>query len=56
MQLEVNNLIKNKTWKLVPRNLVKGPILKGRWVLNKKYNIDGSINKYKARQVVKEFL
>jgi hypothetical protein len=55
MQIELNNLSYNNTWDLVPRpsNI---PILKGRWVLNKKYKADGTLYKYKARWVVKGYL
>ena len=48
MQIEYNQLIKNNTWKLVPKPL-NYPIIKGRWVLNKKYNLEDNIPIYKAR-------
>ena len=55
MELEYNTLLKNNTWELVPRPKSK-PILKGRWVLNRKFKADGSLDKYKARWVVKGYL
>ena len=55
MELELNNLIKNNTWTLVSRPKSQ-PVLKGRWVLNKKYKANGTLDKYKARWVVKGFL
>ena len=55
MKLEIEDLLKSNTW-----NIVKKPnnttIIKGRWVLNKKYNLDNTIKKYKARWVAKGFL
>ena len=51
---EIDDLIKSNTQTLIlkPYN----SIIKGRQVLNIKYNLDNTINKYKARQVVKGFL
>jgi hypothetical protein len=55
MKLEIDDLIKSNTWALVikPNNT---PIIKVRWVLNKKYNLDNTIKKFKARWVAKGFL
>ena len=55
MQLEIEDLIKSNTWDITikPKNI---PIIKGRWVLTKKYNLDNTIRKYKARWVAKGFL
>jgi hypothetical protein len=55
MQLEVEDLIKSNTWTLVkrPKNAL---IIKGRWVLSKKLNLDNTVKKYKARWVAKGFL
>ena len=55
MQLEVDNLIKSNTQDIIikPKNI---PIIKGRQVLSKKYNLDNIIRKFKARQVAKGFL
>ena len=55
MQLEIEDLIKSNTWSIIirPNN---ASVIRGRWVLNKKYNLDNTIKKYKARQVAKGFL
>ena len=55
MQLEVNDLLKSNTWTILPKPN-RASIIKGRWVLNKQYNLDNSIKKYKARWVAKGFL
>ena len=55
MQIEVDNLIKSNTQDIIikPKNI---PIIKGRQVLSKKYNLDNIIRKFKARQVAKGFV
>ncbi|RVW87051.1 Retrovirus-related Pol polyprotein from transposon RE1 [Vitis vinifera] len=54
MQDELNMIEKNNTWELVDRSSHKKPIgVKG--VYRTKLNLDGSINKYKARLVVKGY-
>jgi len=55
MLLEIDDLLKNNTWDLIikPKNT---PIIKGRWVLNRKLNLNNTIKKYKARWVAKGFL
>jgi hypothetical protein len=55
MQQEIEDLINSNTWSIVerPKN---ASIIKGRWVLTKKYNLDNTIKKYKARWVAKGFL
>lgn len=55
MQIEIEDLIKSNTWSILPKPN-RAPIIKGRWVLNKKYNLDNTIKKYKARWVAKGFL
>ena len=45
---------KNDTWELVNRSQHKKPI-RVKWVYRTKLNADGSINKYKARLVVKGY-
>ena len=55
MQTEVENLIKSNTQDITIK-LNNIPIIKGRQVLSKKYNLDNTIRKYKARQVAKGFL
>jgi hypothetical protein len=51
---ELAALIKNETWTLVQRPKDKHA-LKTKWVLRRKYNEDGSIERYKARLVVKGY-
>ena len=48
MKIEVDDLIKTNTWNITnkPNNI---NIIKGRWVLSKKLNLDNTIKKYKAR-------
>ena len=54
MRLELTQLKKNNTWVLVPRPS-NSPVIKGRWVLNKKYQHNKDLI-YKARWVAKGFL
>lgn len=54
MQDEYHALLKNQTWTLVSPSDSKRPI-GCKWVFRVKENPDGSINKYKARLVVKGF-
>ena len=50
----MKSLISNRTWKLV--DLSPGYKTIGcKWVLRKKLKLDGSIDKFKARLVVKNF-
>lgn len=55
MDAEVSSLRKNQTWRLKRRSNIGGKVLHGKWVFRIKRNPDGSINKYKARWVVKGF-
>ena len=51
---EIDSIIKNKTWILV--DLPPGAKTIGcKWIFKRKYNPDGSIDKYKARLVAKGF-
>ena len=54
MQDELNMIDKNNTWELVDRPSHKKPI-GVKWVYRTKLNFDGSINKHKARLVVKGY-
>ena len=47
-------IYKNETWKLVDRPCNKN-VIGVKWVFKLKYNADGSINKHKARLVVKGY-
>ncbi|KAH9717402.1 retrovirus-related pol polyprotein from transposon RE2 [Citrus sinensis] len=55
MEDEYNALIKNETWTLIP-NDSSYKLIGNKWVYKVKENPDGTINKYKARLVVKGFL
>lgn len=51
---EIEFILQNHTWELV--DLPKGSETLGyKWIFKKKLNADGSIDKYKARLVVKRF-
>ena len=54
MDEEMAALQRNQTWDLVP--LLEGPKLFGcKWVFKRKMGSDGSIEKYKARLVIKVY-
>ncbi|RHN42089.1 putative RNA-directed DNA polymerase [Medicago truncatula] len=54
MDVEMKSIEKNRTWQLV--DLPKGKDAIGlKWVYKTKYNEDGSVQKYKARLVVKGY-
>lgn len=54
IQAEYDSLISNGTWEFA--DLPKGrKALNSKWVLKKKYNQDGSIDRYKARLVAKGY-
>ncbi|GKC16770.1 retrovirus-related pol polyprotein from transposon TNT 1-94, partial [Tanacetum coccineum] len=54
MNLEIQALEKNNTWKLVPLPTGKVPI-GSKWVFNIKRKADGNIERYKARVVAKRY-
>ena len=54
MQEELNMIEKNNTWELVDRPTHKKAI-GVKWVYRTKLNSDGSVNKHKARLVVKDY-
>ncbi|WVZ80055.1 hypothetical protein U9M48_027566 [Paspalum notatum var. saurae] len=54
MQREFHALQENKTWTLVPRQ-PGARIITGKWVFKHKLNSDGSLERYKARWVVRGF-
>ena len=54
MDTEMEALQKNKTWELVSLPIGKKPV-GCKWVYIIKYRVDGSIERYKARLVAKDF-
>ena len=54
MKAEMEMINKNDTWELVEQPQGKN-IISVKWVFRVKYNFDGSINKYKARLMVKGY-
>ena len=54
MEEEMRALAENETWDLVDASKGVKPI-RCRWVYKVKYNTDGSVNRYKARLVVKGY-
>ena len=54
MQKEVNMIEKNQNWKLVQRPQDR-KVIGVKWVYRTKLNANGSVNKHKARLVVKGF-
>jgi hypothetical protein len=54
MDIEVQALVRNKTWYLVPPDNVKN-MIDCKWVYKVKRKVDGSLDRYKARLVAKGF-
>ena len=54
MNEEINMIDKNETWELVDRPEDK-EVIRVKWVYKTKVNPDGSIQKHKARLVVKGY-
>lgn len=48
MEEEMASLIKNEVFEVVPIEQATSKLIESRWVLTKKYNSDGSMNKYKC--------
>nr|BAM42649.1 Polyprotein [Arabidopsis thaliana] len=55
MGSEINAQIGNHTWDLVPPPPPSVTIVGCRWIFTKKFNSDGSLNRYKARLVAKGY-
>ena len=55
MQTEISMINKNKTWELVSKPQGKHAI-GVKWIFRTKFNTDGTINKHKARLVVKGYV
>jgi hypothetical protein len=51
---ELKSLIDNKTWDIVPRP-PHSKVLDGRWVFKVKRNSDGSLDRFKARLVIRGY-
>ena len=54
IKVELDSILKNQTWELVDLPSGEKPI-GYKWIFKRKYFLDGSIEKYKARLVVKGF-
>lgn len=54
MNDEFRALVSNKTWTLVPHDHSM-PLVSNKWVFRVKQKADGTIDRYKARLVAKEF-
>jgi hypothetical protein len=54
MDDELNALIKNIMWHLVPPDKIKN-VIDYKWVYKVKRKVDGSLDRYKARLVAKGF-
>ena len=54
MVKEYLSIIKNDVWEIVPRPKDKS-VVSSKWIFKTKHSVDGSIEKYKARFVAREF-
>jgi hypothetical protein len=54
MEDEFSTLLQNNTWELVPRP-TQGNIVTGKWIFKHKFRVDGSLERYKARWVLRGF-
>ena len=51
---EYGALLSNNTWDLVPRPLGANVVI-GKWIFHHKFHADGSLDRYKARWVLRGF-
>jgi len=54
MEEEYGALLSNNTWDLVPRPLGAN-VVTGKWIFRHKFHADGSLDRYKARWVLRGF-
>jgi hypothetical protein len=54
MQDEYQALLSNRTWKLVPRP-PGANVVSGKWLFRHKFRADGTLDRYKARWVLRGF-
>uniref|UniRef100_A0A453DCC7 Reverse transcriptase Ty1/copia-type domain-containing protein n=2 Tax=Aegilops tauschii subsp. strangulata TaxID=200361 RepID=A0A453DCC7_AEGTS len=54
MQVEYRALMENATWRLVPRPPGVN-VVTGKWLFRHKFKADGSLERYKARWVLRGF-
>ena len=52
IKVEIDSLLQNQTWEIIDWSSSAKPI-GYKWIFKRKYFHDGSINKYKARLVIK---
>ena len=54
MEEEHAALLKNHTWDLVPWP-PRASVITGKWIFKHKFNVDGSLERYKARWILRGF-
>jgi len=54
MEEEYAALLANQTWDLVPRPPASSVVI-GKWIWTHKHRVDGSLERYKARWVLRGF-
>jgi hypothetical protein len=51
---EYDALLQNHTWDLVPRSR-QANVVTGKWIFKHKFSVDGTLERYKARWVLRGF-